>query len=202
MKRFPEGSADYKDLDAIARAGGHARDLVKQVLAFSRKEQTVKREVDLAALVGEALKMLRASLPATIRIVEAIESVPPIHADPTQLNQVVMNLVTNAAQAIGERLGTVTVTVAPVADAAVRFSVADTGCGIEAADLERVFEPFFTTKQVGQGTGLGLAVVHGIVTGHGGRIECCSKRGKGSEFTVTLPVAGSEGASPEMQPAA
>ena len=202
MKRFPEGSADYKDLDAIARAGGHARDLVKQVLAFSRKEQTVKREVDLAALVGEALKMLRASLPATIRIVEAIESVPPIHADPTQLNQVVMNLVTNAAQAIGERLGTVTVTVATVADAAVRFSVADTGCGIEAADLERVFEPFFTTKQVGQGTGLGLAVVHGIVIGHGGRIECCSKRGKGSEFTVTLPVAGSEGASPEMQPAA
>jgi MprA protease rhombosortase-interaction domain-containing protein len=202
MKRFPEGSADYKDLDAIASAGGHARDLVKQVLAFSRKEQTVKREVDLAALVGEALKMLRASLPATIRIVEAIEPVPPIHADPTQLNQVVMNLVTNAAQAIGDRLGTVTVTVAPAAEAAVRFSVADTGCGIEAADLDRVFEPFFTTKQVGQGTGLGLAVVHGIVTGHGGRIECRSKRGEGSEFMVTLPVAGSDGASPEMQPAA
>jgi PAS domain S-box-containing protein len=202
MKRFPEGSADYKDLDAIASAGGHARDLVKQVLAFSRKEQTVKRKVDLAALVGEALKMLRASLPATIRIVEAIEAVPPINADPTQLNQVVMNLVTNAAQAIGDRLGTVTVTVAPAAEAAVRFSVADTGCGIEAADLDRVFEPFFTTKQVGQGTGLGLAVVHGIVTGHGGRIECRSKRGEGSEFMVTLPVAGSDGASPEMQPAA
>ncbi|MGH7032603.1 MAG: ATP-binding protein [Stellaceae bacterium] len=202
MKRFPEGSADYKDLDAIASAGGHARDLVKQVLAFSRKEQTVKCEVDLAALVGEVLKMLRASLPATINIVEAIETVPPIHADPTQLNQVVMNLVTNAAQAIGERLGTVTVAVAPAAEAAVRFSVADTGCGIDAADLERVFEPFFTTKQVGQGTGLGLAVVHGIVAGHGGRIECRSKRGEGSEFTVTLPVAGSEGASPEMQPAA
>jgi len=179
----------------------HARDLVKQVLAFSRKEQSVKREVDLAALAGDALKMLRASLPATIRIVESIATVPPIHADPTQLNQVVMNLVTNAAQAIGERIGTVTVAVTTAADG-VCLSVADTGCGIDPADLERVFEPFFTTKQVGQGTGLGLAVVHGIVTGHGGRIECRSKRGEGSEFIVILPVTGSEHAAPEMQPAA
>ena len=201
MKRFPEGSSDYKDLDTIARAGVHARDLVKQVLAFSRKEQSVKREVDLAALAGDTLKMLRASLPATIRIVESIATVPPIHADPTQLNQVVMNLVTNAAQAIGERIGTVTVAVTTAADG-VCLSVADTGCGIDPADLERVFEPFFTTKQVGQGTGLGLAVVHGIVTGHGGRIECRSKRGEGSEFIVILPVTGSEHAAPEMQPAA
>ncbi|HKT20114.1 MAG TPA: ATP-binding protein [Stellaceae bacterium] len=201
MKRFPEGSPDYKDLDTIARAGAHARDLVKQVLAFSRKEQSVKRDVDLAALVADALKMLRASLPATIRIIETIAPVPPIHADPTQLNQVVMNLVTNAAQAIGDRLGTITVTVRPAGDAA-SLAIADTGCGIDPADLERVFEPFFTTKQVGQGTGLGLAVVHGIVTDHGGRIECRSKPGEGSEFAVILPVAGRERASPEMQPAA
>jgi len=217
MKRFPADSADYQDLDTIARAGMHARDLVKQVLAFSRKEPTIMHEIDLGAVVHDALKMLRASLPTTIRIVESIDAVPPIRADSSQLSQVIMNLVTNAAQAIGEKFGTVTVSVAPATEtlaagrgangasaktASVRLTITDTGCGIDAADLDRVFEPFFTTKEVGQGTGLGLAVVHGIVTGHGGRILCRSKRGEGSEFTVLLPVATGDAASPQMQPAA
>jgi len=156
--------------------------------------------------VREALKMLRASLPTTIQIVERIADVPRIHADAGQLKQVVTNLVTNAAQAIGEEFGTITVSVAPSSgtDAAsgVCLTITDTGCGIDAADINRVFEPFFTTKDVGQGTGLGLAVVHGIVVGHGGRIECRSKRGEGSEFTVFLPTLTSEEAAPEMQPAA
>ncbi len=217
MKRFPAGTADHQDLETIARAGAHARDLVKQVLAFSRNEPTVKQKIDLAALVREALKMLRASVPTTIRIVESIDPVPPVHADATQISQVVMNLVTNAAQAIGDTLGTVNVAVTPISEgiaagraasgapsrpAAVRLSVADSGCGIDQAVLDRIFEPFFTTKAVGQGTGLGLAVVHGIVTSHGGRIECRSKPGEGSEFTVVLPVAAGDEAMPGMQPAA
>jgi PAS domain S-box-containing protein len=205
-KRLPTDSAERRELETIAQAGEQARDLVKQILAFSRKEVVIKQPVDLAALVREALKMLRASLPTTIQIVERIADVPRIHADAGQLKQVVTNLVTNAAQAIGEEFGTITVSVAPSSgtDAAsgVCLTITDTGCGIDAADINRVFEPFFTTKDVGQGTGLGLAVVHGIVVGHGGRIECRSKRGEGSEFTVFLPTLTSEEAAPEMQPAA
>ena len=112
----------------------------------------------------------------------------------------------NAAQAIGDKIGTVTITVAhsenPATGGEVYLSVADTGCGMETAVLERIFEPFFTTKEVGQGSGLGLAVVHGIVSSHGGRIACRSKPGEGSEFTVTLPVAGTSQATTLIVPAA
>jgi PAS domain S-box-containing protein len=204
-KRLPADSAERRELETIAQAGEQARDLVKQILAFSRKEAVIKQPVDLAALVREALKMLRASLPTTIQIAERIADVPLIHADAGQMKQVVMNLVTNAAQAIGEEFGTITVSVTPSSRteaAGVCLTITDTGCGIDAADINRVFEPFFTTKDVGQGTGLGLAVVHGIVVGHGGRIECHSKRGEGSEFTVYLPTMTSEEVAPEMQPAA
>jgi PAS domain S-box-containing protein len=216
MRRLPPGSAEHRDLETIAQAGAHARDLVKQILAFSRKEPAVTREIDLAALVRNTLTLLRASIPTTIRIVETIETVPPVQGDPSQLNQVVMNLVTNAAQAIGDQIGTVTVTVARSSrrlapsdaaktrsptDGAVRLSVVDTGCGIAPAHLDHVFEPFFTTKEVGQGTGLGLAVVHGIVVGHGGLIECRSRPGEGSEFSVWLPVAAPDvAASADLPP--
>jgi PAS domain S-box-containing protein len=205
-RRLPADSAERRDLETIAQAGEQARDLVKQILAFSRKEAVIKQPVDLAALVRETLKMLRASVPTTIQIIERVVDVPRIHADAGQLKQVVMNLVTNAAQAIGENFGTITVTVGPSAGtegaSGVRLAVSDTGCGIDEAHLDRVFEPFFTTKEVGQGTGLGLAVVHGIVIGHGGRIECHSKRGEGSEFSVFLPVLTRDEAAPAMQPAA
>ncbi len=210
MRRLPPGSAEHRDLETIAQAGAHARDLVKQILAFSRKEPAVTREIDLAELVRHALTLLRASIPTTIRIVEAIETVPPVQGDPSQLNQVVMNLVTNAAQAIGDQIGTLTVTVARssrrlapsdakktsvAAPGSVRLSIADTGYGIAPGHIDHVFEPYFTTKEVGQGTGLGLAVVHGIVVGHGGRIECRSKLGEGSEFSVWLPVVATQDAA-------
>jgi PAS domain S-box-containing protein len=212
-KRLPVGSAERRELETIAQAGEQARDLVKQILAFSRKEKASKQSVDLAALVRETLKMLHASVPTTIQIVEHIAEVPPIHADAVQFNQFIMNLVTNAAQAIGESFGTITVTVAPSSGTGavsgtnettpgVFLTIADTGPGIDAVHLERVFEPFFTTKEVGQGTGLGLAVVHGIVVGHGGRIECHSKRGDGSVFTIFLPAMTGNEAAPVMQPAA
>ncbi len=212
-KRLSPGSPERTELETIAQAGEQARDLVKQILAFSRKEAASKQAVDLAALVRGTLKILRASVPTTIQIVEQIADVRRVFADAGQLSQIVMNLATNAAQAIGENHGTITVTVAPVPDAdaitpasepatGVRLTIGDTGCGIDEANLERVFEPFFTTKDVGQGTGLGLAVVHGIVVAHGGRIECRSKRGEGSEFTVVLPAMTETEAAPAMQPAA
>jgi two-component system, cell cycle sensor histidine kinase and response regulator CckA len=143
--------------------------------------------------------MLRAGLPATIQIVEQICDVPPLFGDAGQLNQVVVNLVTNAAQAIGGKVGNITVRVWAGCEAqpsphmslvgpAVCLSVADTGCGMDEATLNRVFEPFFTTKGVGEGTGLGLSVVHGIVTAHGGKITVQSKLGEGTEFSLSLPA--------------
>ena len=205
MKRASPSSGEYRDLEVIARASEQARDLVKQILAFSRKDAAEKQQVDVARVVRDAMQMLHAGLPSTIRIVEHIEDVPPILADASQLHQIVTNLVTNAAQAIGDDFGTVTITVnryvAPNLPAAVRLCVADTGCGMEQAIVERVFEPFFTTKAVGQGSGLGLAVVHGIVASHGGRIECRSKPGAGTEFTVLLPIPTGNMAT-AMDPAA
>ena len=210
MKRALPASAEREELEVIAQAGEHARNLVKQILAFSRKQGATQERVDAGALVHSSLQMLRATLPSTIRIAERIDQAPSLFADRAQLQQVIINLVTNAAQAIGDQLGTITVAVRALAampgasaDAgggAVSISVADTGCGIDETILGRVFEPFFTTKEVGQGTGLGLAVAHGIITDHGGTIECRSKRGEGTEFIVMLPAAARAASS--MQPAA
>ncbi|HUH83579.1 MAG TPA: ATP-binding protein [Stellaceae bacterium] len=142
--------------------------------------------------------MLRLTLPATVRIDHEILEVPLVLADADELNQVVVNLVTNAAHAIGAATGTVRVSLAPAASGErgaleagcqwIRLSVADTGCGMDADTVRRIFEPFFTTKEVGQGTGLGLSVVHGIVTDHGGRIDVESERGIGTKFTIYLPT--------------
>jgi two-component system NtrC family sensor kinase len=112
-----------------------------------------------------------------------------VAGDPNQLHQVIVNLVNNAAQAIGETHGTITLGLRAEADGgALRLWVADTGCGMEEATKVRIFEPFFTTREVGKGTGLGLAVVHGIIKEHGGRIEVQSTPGKGTRFDVVLPA--------------
>ena len=205
LRLLPPDSPVRNDMATVVAASGRARDLVRQILAFSRKQELDKREIDLRAVLGEALAMLRASLPATMRLVERLDAVPPIFGDAGQLQQVLVNLVTNAAHAIGGRPGTVTVTLAPLAAAPgaarplLRLAVADTGCGIEAAHLERIFEPFFTTKSVNEGTGLGLALVHGIVTGHDGKIEVRSRPGEGSEFVILLPAAERLGAAPPAE---
>ena len=140
--------------------------------------------------------MLRPTIPATVLINEEIEEVPLILADAGQLQQVIVNLVTNARQAIGNDPGTVAVGVSPTSRRSsrrrgdfVRLRVADTGCGMDAETKDRIFEPFFTTKNVGEGTGLGLSVVHGIIADHGGRIEVKSQPGEGTEFTILLPAA-------------
>jgi signal transduction histidine kinase len=155
--------------------------------------------------------MLRATLPATIEIIEQVTRVPPLFGDPTQLHQVVVNLVTNAAQAIGNRVGQIKICVrSPIEQTAslqmpgdgrvIYMSIADTGCGMDAATIDRIFEPFFTTREVGEGTGLGLSVVHGIVAGHGGTIVVHSQPGEGTEITLSLPALHQDtsGALPQV----
>jgi PAS domain S-box-containing protein len=195
QERLAEGSRERANLNLIVKAGERARDLVQRILAFSRKDAPTRRPVDFAALLRDSLKILRASLPATLEIAEKIEEVPAILADPGQLHQIVINLVVNAAQAIGDKMGKITISLDMAATGVlgtllpvVHLSVADTGHGMDEATQQRIFEPFFTTKPVGEGTGLGLSVVHGIVLQHGGRITVASSLGEGSRFDVLLPT--------------
>ncbi len=193
MRDLPTDSAARADLETVVQASMQARDLVRQILAFSRKQEIVKKPVDLARVTGEALQMLRASIPRTIEIVEELRPVPSLLGDAGQLHQVIVNLVSNAAHAIGDRIGRIIVSIAPAmardgeTGKIISLKIVDTGCGMDAATVHRVFEPFYTTKPVGEGTGLGLSVVHGIVMGHGGSIEVNSAPGKGSEFIIRLP---------------
>jgi signal transduction histidine kinase len=199
LDELPEASPVRGDIEVIIRASEHARDVVKQILAFSRKQDLVKREVDLVAVTREALRMLRAGLPATIQIIEQIAPAPPLFGDASELHQVIVNLVTNAAQAIGGGVGRIIVRIWAASEPpnsveavqgrpAVYLSVADTGCGIDRVTVDRIFEPFFTTKEVGEGSGLGLSVVHGIVTGHGGAIVVHSQPGEGTQFILSFPA--------------
>ncbi|HEX3971331.1 MAG TPA: PAS domain-containing protein, partial [Stellaceae bacterium] len=193
MQDLPEDAPARNDLETIHQASLQARDLVRQILAFSRKQEMLAAPTDVALRMREALQMLRASVPSTIEIVENIAPIALISADGTQLQQIVVNLVTNGAYAIGNNHGRVTVTLEeavgePEMPRMIRLKVADTGCGMSPEIVHRMFEPFFTTKSVGEGTGLGLSVVHGIVTSLGGTIDVKSVPGEGTEFTVTLPV--------------
>ncbi|MDX2059986.1 MAG: ATP-binding protein [Gemmatimonadales bacterium] len=190
-------------LAEILRATHRARDVVQRILTFSRKREPERRATSLAQIIGDATILLRASLPATIELtLELANDAPPIDADPGQIHQVVMNLVTNAAQAIGTGSGTITIREAIVdvdpelarthvhlaERRYLRLSVYDTGRGMDRDTLGRIFEPFFTTKAPGEGTGLGLAVVHGIVEEHDGVIVVDSDLGHGTVFHVYLPA--------------
>jgi signal transduction histidine kinase len=197
MQQMPQGTSEREDLETVVQASRHGRDLVQRILAFSRDQKAAKTTVDLAAAIRQSLQMLRPTIPATVLITEEIEDVSPILADAGQLQQVIVNLVTNARQAIGKDLGRITIGVSPASRRSkrrrggdfVRLRVADTGCGMDTETKDRIFEPFFTTKDVGEGTGLGLSVVHGIIADHGGRIEVKSAPGRGTEFTILLPAA-------------
>ncbi|HEY1504240.1 MAG TPA: PAS-domain containing protein [Stellaceae bacterium] len=193
IEELPAGTQARGDLESIYQASLQARDLVRQILAFSRKQEILNEPTDIAARARESLQMLRASVPSTIEIIDRIAPIQSILADGTQLQQVIVNLVTNGAYAIGDNCGRVTVTLdevpgEPGAPRFARLSVADTGCGMSPAIMHRMFEPFFTTKAVGEGTGLGLSVVHGIVTSHGGTIDVKSTPGEGTEFIILLPA--------------
>jgi signal transduction histidine kinase len=194
--KAPEGSRERRNLDTVLAGAGRSRDLLKQILAFSHreKEERKRQAVDVGAVLREALRMMRATLPASIRIEEEIAPALPVLGDANQLQQVIINLMTNGAQAIAEAQGRIVVSLQPSADGAwLDLAVADSGCGMDEATLARIFEPFFTTKEVGEGTGLGLSVTHGIVKDHGGRIEVKSKPGQGTRFDVFLPLAQAAG---------
>jgi PAS domain S-box-containing protein len=189
---------------ALIKEGGHrARTLVQQILIFTRRDEPKRELLDITAVVGNALKLLRSTLPTTISIDARMASTPLIVADDGQIHQVLMNLVTNAAHAIGDHMGTITIEIAEVSnappdgDAAVRLSVTDTGCGMDEATRKKIFDPFFTTKPVNEGTGLGLSVVHGIVTNHKGAITVESAPGQGTRFDVYFPVITEEVAAVE-----
>jgi PAS domain S-box-containing protein len=205
LKRAGDDAQLRQYFGMIHDAGIRARDLVKRVLAFSRKGGVEQREFSVADVVAEALAMLRATTPSTISVTSDIRPVPTFLGDPTQIHQVVVNLVTNAVQAIGAGAGTVSVTLSPVLDAArqkppgIRLVVSDSGVGMDEATAQRIFEPFFTTKGVGEGTGLGLSMVHGIVTGHNGTIRVESRPGHGTRFIVDLPVATADQAATDTR---
>jgi signal transduction histidine kinase len=195
LRRLPADSREAANLQTIADAAERARDLVQQILTFSRKQVAAKQGVDMAVVTREALGLVRAGLPPGIKIDQRIGEVPAVLGEAGQLHQVVVNLLTNAAQAIAGEVGTITVTLGVVSGAPastvageILLTVSDTGCGMDETIRNRIFEPFFTTKAVGKGTGLGLSVVHGIVASHDGRIEVASEVGKGTRFDVYLPT--------------
>jgi len=193
----------YNYMEQVLKATNRASDLVKQILTFSRKTEQQKRPIVLAPLVKETVKFMRASLPATIEIRQKIDTTADtIMADPTQMHQVLMNLCTNAGHAMKETGGILEIGLMnAVADAEelsshplsgvgryLKLFVRDTGSGIAQDNLARIFDPYFTTKEKGEGTGLGLAVVHGIVKDHGGEIRVYSELGRGTIFRVYLPL--------------
>ncbi len=200
---LPEGSGAGISLDEIGKAGRRARDLVRQILTFSRNEPTQRAPVALAEVVAETERLLRVTLPPGIELnIQMQEGLPPVMADATQVEQALLNLCTNAIHAIGDVRGTVTVDVAlahPDQRTCERLGIApgsyatlavrDSGTGMDAGTIERIFEPFFTTKVVGQGTGLGLAVVHGVMRTHQGATDVQSTPGQGSTFTLYFPAA-------------
>ena len=191
------------DLQQVVKATLRAKELVQQILAFSRQSPKERKPLLPHLIVKEALKLLRASLPATIEIREEISpECGAILADPTQLHQIIMNLCTNAYQAMRETGGVLGVSLMKVTIGEedkkvisseltpgdyVLLEVSDTGCGMDHATLARIFEPYFTTKTKGEGTGLGLSVVHGIVKSYQGQITVYSEPGTGTNFHVYLP---------------
>jgi signal transduction histidine kinase len=192
-RQVSPGSIAQQNLETIFRASQQARDMVKRVLAFSRNDITAYQNIHLNEVVAEALKLLQATISPMIDIDASLIDVPPICADASQIHQVLTNLVSNAAAAIGSRQGKITIALDVVAGSVcpseLRLSVADTGAGMDIATQSRIFQPFFTTKEVGEGTGLGLSVVHGIVLAHNGHIEFKSEPGKGSRFDIYFPIA-------------
>jgi len=202
LSRTPEDSPEETSIAEILKAGRRARDLVRQILTFSRQTEQEMQAIHIAPVIKETLRFLRASLPSTISLQQQIESDADIVvSDPTQIHQIIMNLCTNAAHAMKQSGGTLSVRLLPVElgpaevtevpelapGSYLKLSVADTGHGIGRDVIDRIFDPYFTTKIKGEGTGLGLAVVHGIVKNHGGAIRVSSARDQGTTFDLWFP---------------
>jgi len=197
-----QGTPEYRNLEQVVKASSRARDLVQQILLFSRQGAEELKPVRVSVIVKEALQLLRATLPSTIEIRQSLSSLSEsrILADPTQIHQVLMNLGTNAAHAMREKGGILEVClsdVLPESDALsypelksgpyILLTVSDTGHGMDRSVMDRIFDPFFTTKKSGEGTGMGLSVVHGIVKRHNGILSVSSDVDKGTVFHLYFP---------------
>ncbi len=192
-----------EDLDHVLRASERAKELVRQILTFSRQQDGDKNPLQLAPIVKESLALLRASLPQSIEIkVNLACEDAQVLANATQLQQIIMNLGTNAGYAMRQNGGILAVEVLPVEieefdkksknlllapGSYLLLKVCDNGCGMERSMLDKIFDPYFTTKPQGKGTGMGLAVVHGIVKNHEGMVSVYSEPGKGTSFSIYLP---------------
>jgi two-component system cell cycle sensor histidine kinase/response regulator CckA len=213
MDDIPDWNPARDNLEEIRIAALRARDVVKQILAFSRRSPHEMKLVRISPLIRESLKLLRSSIPTTIEIQQDISNeFDTVRADPVQINQVFINLCTNAAHAMRDTGGVLEVALENITlnestasdyndltpGKYVKLTVGDTGHGIDPQVIDRVFEPYFTTKSVGEGSGMGLAVAHGIVKSHGGDIFLKSEPGKGTTVDVLFPVIERE-AEPEIQ---
>jgi len=199
---IPEDTKISRYIQEVMTAGERAKDLVKQILTFARQTNSEAKPIQIKHILKEALKLMKASTPSSVEIREVIESDAAILADPTQIHQVTMNLFTNALHAMKEDVGVITVQLKEVSldsrftelhpsmlpGSYLQLRVEDTGCGIRPDMLKKIFDPYFTTKKVGEGTGLGLSVVKGIVDGCKGAITVKSEMGKGSVFDVYFPI--------------
>jgi len=196
-------------MENVLTAGIRAKELVKQILTFSRLDKLERKPIQLSSVINETVKLLRASLPTTVEIISLIRAESSvILADPVQIQQIILNLSTNAAYAMREHGGQLRIFLDEIdldeqaglkyqglaAGHYVDLAVSDTGQGIEQSIIDRIFDPFFTTKEVGEGTGMGLSVIHGIVQRLEGKVTVESKVGKGTTFHVLLPRIEKEAA--------
>ncbi|ACL03632.1 multi-sensor hybrid histidine kinase [Desulfatibacillum aliphaticivorans] len=205
----------HDGLEAILKASYRARDLVKQILTFSRGAEHEMGPVRIQSIIKESIKLIRSSFPSTITITQMIdEKCGPVLADPTQIHQIIMNLCTNSLHAMQDQGGSLDISLREMEVHSpdlslfpnlmegkhLRLAISDTGRGMERETMERIFEPYFTTKAKEEGTGLGLSVVHGIVTSINGAVKVYSEPGKGSSFHVLLPVMQSAEPEVDLEP--
>lgn len=203
IEDLPSDSRVGMNLRKVLKAGFRARDLVKQILAFSRQADIDPVHLRPASIIKEGIKLLRSSIPVTIEIYEDIDpATGVILADPTQLHQILMNLCTNAFHAMEDKGGRLEISLREIvlgrealgnelgvaAGTFAQLTVHDSGTGIDPAIRNNIFDPYFTTKEAGKGTGMGLAIIHGIVKNYGGFISCESELGRGTTFKAFLPV--------------
>ncbi len=215
MDEVPDDSVAHNNLEEVLKAAHRAKDLVQQILTFSRQSGLERKPVKVHLIIKEALKLLRASIPASIEIINNIDDdCHPVMGDATQIHQVIMNLCTNAYQAMQDKGGTLEVNLSEVdvgyeetvkkigmqPGKHLQLLVRDEGCGMDAVVLNRIFEPYYTTKEQGKGTGLGLSVIHGIVKNHRGDISVTSSPGKGTTFKVYLPITEDADIANELAP--
>ena len=194
MKIDPQGPLSKK-VEIIRQVCGRARDLSTQILNFGRRTDASWAPIDLTDLTTEVANLLQTTLPSNVKVARDLARGVTVLGDPSQLHQVIMNLCINGAQAMQPAGGVLSIkleSVDPDVDhlgrPSARLTVEDSGCGMDQPTLERIFEPFFTTKAAGQGTGLGLSVVRGIIQGHGGDLQVSTQPGQGSSFQILLPT--------------